>query len=163
MQIKSINNKTESDCWNHDQFSKIVGGDGIFYPPFTDVSNPPKKLTVYSEEIQRTVQAVYKKKVEYGNVELLRYEFDESVYNVEYNQALEDLCYHNNETHADYCKNSRGTVFMNSCFPERIQHLLPGILLSKPHLLHANLTALPYSHGMNASEEDHGSYVEFDP
>lgn len=134
MQIKSIDNETESSCWKHDQFSKIVGGDGIFYPPFTDVSNPPKKLTVYSEEIQRTVQAVYKRKVEYGNVELLRYEFDESVYNVEHNEALEDLCYYNDETHADYCKNSRGTVFMNSCFPENIQHLLPGILLSKPHL-----------------------------
>lgn len=172
MKIKAVNGNIYN-CWQNqnltqdiqDKYTTVQANDGVFYPPLTDIENPPKHIKVFSDETQRTMNISYVKKTRVEGLPVLLYQYENSTRNVDANPELEHFCAFNDKSSPEYCQYTKGTAHLNQCIdvPPVLAELIPPILISNPHFLHATGQLPLHVDGYQENIEKHGSYVKFEP
>jgi len=151
----------------------VQANDGIFYPPLTDINNPPKFIPVYNQEVQRTMNITFFRKTKKHNLPVLEYRYGNYSQNADLNPALKDFCsfYPANFTHKEHCQYTKGTVHLSQCIlngmppgiPDLVKNIMPPILMSNPHFLDVTSDVAKDTTGSKPDFEDHGNYVKFEP
>ena len=166
-----IHNTNTAEYYKH--HTTVQANDGIFYPPLTDINNPPKFIPVYSQEVQRTMNITFFRKTKKHNLPVLEYRYGNYSQNADLNPALKDFCsfYPANFTHKEHCQYTKGTVHLSQCIlngmppgiPDLVKNIMPPILMSNPHFLDVTSDVANDTIGSKPDFEDHGNYVKFEP